>query len=265
MSENYKQTAPKYRILMVDTNQAFIDAFSQQLAEILEVEIVLLEDFEALQSHSQRASFDVVLCSLNLVEAFNESLQTFLASIETTVVIMAQHYIEELGNLVNGLNIAEYLVQDSSGAIENAVRVVARLLKNASCPVWILSMNATHSEPKLEALLKSQRFPVRLFDSTGHLAKELGLSGTHDPFIEPVLPRLILMTGATLNNCHGLIEWMDALRKLYSSEVLPIMFCGRPSDLRVTMKLLKYGVNDFYNLHFSPEELFIRIQQNLSQ
>lgn len=252
------------KILMVDNHAPFIKAFAQQLLNRFPCQILVVDSLAKMHETLLTEDFSVVLCSLNLPDAYNGETLAQLSSLDVSVLVMTESYMEEVDNHIGTLALAEYLVQDSAAAIEHSVDVTVRLLKNIERPIWILSMSH-YSESKLQSLLQAQRFPVRVFEHLNHLGEELGLSGKRDRLIEPVLPKLILITGASLNNCHGLIEWLDVLRQNYPSPYLPIMSCGRPTDLRVTMKLLKYGVNDFYNLHFTPEELYIRIDHNLAK
>ncbi|WP_321277585.1 hypothetical protein [Thiomicrorhabdus indica] len=256
---------PKAKLLLVDQNQAFVDAFRKGLCRVVDCELEVVGSIEQMHLRLQVEDFDIVLCSLNLPDAFQDETLNFLSNLSISVLVMTESYLEEVDAHIGNMSVAEYIVQDSAAAIEHAVRVTSRLVKNSERPIWILSLDDHFSEMKLKSLLASQRFPVRVFDKTSSIGQELGLSGFQDSFIEPILPRLILITGATLSNCHGLIEWLDVLRQSYPSHYLPVMLCGRPTDLRVTMKLLKYGVNDFYNLHFTPEEFYIRIDKNLSQ
>ena len=256
---------PLTKLLLVDQNQSFINAFQKGLVREVDCHLEVVDSIEKMVTRLAAEDFDIVLCSLNLPDAYQEETLTFLSNLSISVLIMTESYLEEVDAHIGNLSVAEYIVQDSAAAIEHAVRVTSRLIKNSTRPIWILSLDDHFSEMKLKSLLSSQRFPIRLFEKPASIGQELGISGFQDNFIEPILPKLILITGATLNNCHGLIEWLDLLRQNYPSQYLPIMLCGRPTDLRVTMKLLKYGVNDFYNLHFSPEELYIRIDKNLSQ
>lgn len=256
---------PQTKLLLVDQNQNFIKAFRKGLLHEVDCDLEIVGSIELMVSRLAVEDFDIVLCSLNLPGAYQDETLTFLSNLSASVLIMTESYLEEVDAHIGNLSVAEYIVQDSAAAIEHAVSVAARLVKNSERPIWILALDDHFSEMKLKSLLSSQRFPIRVFDKTTSIGQELGISGFQDGFIEPIFPKLILITGATLNNCCGLIEWLDVLRENYPSQYLPVILCGRPTDLRVTMKLLKYGVNDFYNLHFTPEELYIRIDKNLPQ
>lgn len=252
------------KILLVDQHLAFVEAFAQQLQSHLICDLEVVASMEALRQQIATKAYDVVLCSLNLSDADQQTTLDYLSSIEPSVLVLSETYSEEIEERIRHGVFAGYLIQDSAAAVEHAVDVAVRLLNNAKTPIWLLSIHH-ENEIKLQSLLQTQRFPLQVFNDYAHLDESLGLTDSLDGLLEPVLPKLLLITGATLHNCNELIHWLDHLRSYYDSAFLPVMLCGRPEDLRVTHKLLKYGVNDFYNLHFTPEEFYIRIEQNLSK
>lgn len=248
------------KVLLVDSYQDFNDSFAANLKDRLACQLDIVNTLEQTRQRLKTSQYAVALCNLSLQDSVEGQVLKLLKQSGASVLAMTRSYSEEVHTHIESSQMADYVVQDSWGAVEHAVNLTYRLLTNSEKPLWILSLSH-YSASKLQGLLKCQRFPIRVFEGGEKLNQALGLSkGTNELGGED-LPKMILITGASIQNSHALIELLDGLRRHYPSHSLPVMLCGRPDDLRVAMKLMKYGVNDFYNLHFSAEELYVRIEQ----
>jgi len=79
------------------------------------------------------------------------------------------------------------------------------------------------------------------------------------------IPDLFMLEGIEKVDDGDAIGFITKVRSQHSFSQLPMMVCEPSENVNLAIKLMKYGVNDFYNLTFSAEELFVRLNQNIDQ
>ena len=259
---NAIQQKSQPNVLIIDHDAGFISEFSSQLQGLIHCSIDVVADLSAVLEKVTEKTYQVALCNLDIPDTQSLELVSLLNRHDVSILGMTATYSEEIHSHMTYLHLSDYVVQDSHGAIEYASDLTKRLIDNQQRPLWVLSLSH-FSASKLLGLLKYQRFPLSVFESLPEINRALGLGSESMELFSDEIPQMILLTGVSNPLAEQLVEWLNQLRETYSSHVLPIVLCGRPEDLRIALKLIKYGVNDFYNLHFSVEELYIKIERNL--
>ncbi|GKT12839.1 MAG: hypothetical protein ISEC1_P1822 [Thiomicrorhabdus sp.] len=194
------------------------------------------------------------LSDLTLPDASQGEAVELLQSMHITTVVLTASYSEKTRQAMFKQKVADYVIKDGPSSIRYAVQTAYKLYKNRDRQVFIL--NAGSKEvPKLLGLLRIHRYPVSLFDSFHELEQELDKS----------TPDLILLDSADLFEGHEIYSFVNTVRQRYSANQLPLMACETSAHISSAIKLMKYGVNDFFNTGFTAEEFYARINQNIEQ
>lgn len=199
----------------------------------------------------------IVACmtDLNLPDGEEGATVTLLLERHIPTVVLTASYSDEMRQKMFDQRVADYVIKDGQSAIDYAVSAVVRLVNNANRMVWLLAVPSRTSN-RLLGLLKIQRYPVCTFDS---------FKAIHKALASGALPNVILLEGVEKVQDESIISFISAIRANYSTSQLPMILCEPTENVSFVIKLMKYGVNDFYNVDFSAEELYVRINQNIDQ
>jgi len=199
---------------------------------------------------------DVVVCltDLNLPDAEEGASVPLLRDNHITTVVLTANYTEETRQKMFQEKVADYVIKDGMAAIDYAVKTVISLVDNASIHIWLLSPQNKNSR-RLIGLLNIQRYKVSVFEDEKLLLKTM----------ETKAPDLLILSEVKSLENVAAVDFIQTVRADYSQSQLPIMLCGDHEDMAHLIKLMKYGMNDFYNLNFTAEEFYVRLSQNISQ
>lgn len=199
----------------------------------------------------------VCLSDLNLPDAKEYEAIALLQQFHVPTVVLTASYNDKTRQQMFNNRVADYVVKDGPSAIDYAVNTVGRLLKNSNKVIWLItSTSMASASTRLIGLLKIQRYPVKVFDDYKTAQKEL---------ISEAAPDLIMISSVEDINNDDVVSFVSFVRERFTPNQVPLLFCGPTEKIPVAIKLMKYGVNDFYNTNFSEEELFVRLNQNIEQ
>lgn len=244
-------------IVLVIEDQKSIALYLQQRLSLVCRHTVLIAGSGAEAKSIIDSGVKIVACmtDLNLPDCEEGGTVTLLQEHHIPTVVLTASYSDEMRQKMFAQRVADYVIKDGQSAIDYAVGAVVRLVNNANKMIWLLAAPSKVSN-RLLGLLKIQRYPVRTFESCKAIHKALD-SGD--------LPNLILLEGVEKVLDESIINFISTIRSDYSTSQLPMILCEPTENISLAIKLMKYGVNDFYNINFSAEELYVRINQNIDQ
>ncbi len=235
----------------------------KSMALLLQRELALLTDLTIYICHSlaeatallnTNINIAVCLSDLNLPDApKGEAIDLLLRKHITTIVVTAS-YNDEIRQAMFKRKVADYVLKDGLSSIRYAVQTAHTIYRNSQKQVWLLS-TTSKSSSKLLGMLRIHHFQVSLYESCDELQEDLK---TYSPDL------LLLDVSDAFSNLE-LYTLVNQIRSQYSQNQLPMMSCAPSENIAATIKLMKYGVNDFYNTSFTAEEFYIRVQQNIQQ
>jgi diguanylate cyclase (GGDEF)-like protein len=198
---------------------------------------------------------NVVVClsDLHLPDAPRGEAIDLLNSRHITTVVLTGSYSEEIRKEMFQKKVADYVIKDNPSSIRYALQTVITLYKNAQRTLWILTSGQSAYSNKLVGLLRIHRFQVKLFESPEELSTQLAKSQ----------PDLILLEDVDNIRHSNIYEFINKVRERFSQNQLPMMACEPSDNIATAIKMMKYGVNDFFNTTFTVEELYVRIKQNI--
>ncbi len=199
---------------------------------------------------------DIVAClsDLTLPDAPHGEAVGLLQSQHITTVVLTGSYNEETRQEMFKQKVADYVIKDGPASIRYAVQTLNKLYKNRRRHVFILS-HGSKEATKLQGLLRIHCYQVSVYESFHELQTELQHS----------MPELILLDSTERFDEHELYGFVNDVRQKFSANSLPILSCESSAHISSAIKLMKYGVNDFFNTCFTAEEFYARVNQNIEQ
>ncbi|BCN92399.1 diguanylate cyclase response regulator [Thiomicrorhabdus immobilis] len=247
---------PQEIILVIEDQKSIAQYLQQRLSEVLPYSVEVAESYaEAKRVINSGVPILVCLSDLNLPDAAEGATVELLRKANITTVVLTASYSEETRQKMLAQRVADYVVKDGASAIDYAISAVVRLAQNSDKCVWLIA-SGSRSSNRLLGLLNIQRYVVKVFDDFKSALKKLEGGA---------VPELLMLEGAEKIKGGDVLAFIANVRSSYSVNQLPIMVCETSENVSLAIKLMKYGVNDFYNLSLSAEELFVRLNQNIDQ
>ncbi len=233
------------------------------MARLLKSELEQLTDQPIYTCHSMAeaqdlldTNIDVAVClsDLHLPDSPNGEVIQMLQKHHITTVVITGTFKDETRQRMFKEKVADYVTKDNLSSIRYATNRVSTLQNNQRT-VWLLSPAKSKHSSKLLGMLRIHRFHVSLYENAQEMLDDLR---QHNP-------SLILLDSADDLEGSDSIEFIKNIRNDFSENQLPIISCEESAKITSAIKLMKYGVNDFFNTNFTPEEFYVRVNQNIEQ
>lgn len=242
-------------VLIVEDQKSMALYLQDRLSQVCSLPVRIAHSLEeARQVVDEDVEVLVCLSDLHLPDAMQGEIVTFLQRNRITTVVLTANYSEQTRQEMFKAHVADYVIKDGQAAIDYAITTVVKLVNNADKEVWLLASKHGCAN-KLVGLLKIHRYPLQVFEDPKILLKSLHTQA----------PDILLLEECGQQGSVEIFNFVNEVRARFSAGQLPMMVCGASGDLPMAIKLMKYGVNDFFNTSFSAEEFYVRLNQNLEQ
>ncbi len=241
--------------LIIEDQKSMALLLQSQLALLTDLPIYIchtLAEVTALLNTDIQIS--VCLSDLNLPDAAQGEAIDLLLSKHITTIVVTASYNDKTRQALFKRKVADYVLKDGISSIRYAVQTAYTIHQNSQRYIWLLS-TGSKSSSKLLGMLRIHHFQVSLYESCHELQERLKYKA----------PDLILLDAAENFSSSQFYDFVNHTRSLYSNNQLPMMSCAPSENIAAAIKLMKYGVNDFYNTNFTAEEFYVRVQQNIQQ
>ncbi|CAN8142680.1 diguanylate cyclase [uncultured Thiomicrorhabdus sp.] len=240
--------------LIVDDQNSIAQVLKQKLSVQSTLPIKICHSLAETQMLlATGVTIEVALCDQNLADApHGETIKYLLQQHIPTVVFSASFYDgKDGGNHYK--KIADFVMKDSPAALDYAVNIMLNLSQNAQRQVWLLTSNQSNYAQKLLNMLHLQRYQVQTFEKPEKIQQQLASE----------TPNIILIEDATNLKQEAVYQFIEEVRQGYNLNQLPMMICESSENIYSAIKMMKYGVNDFFNTSFTAEEFYVRLKQNI--
>lgn len=240
--------------LIIDDQKSIALFLKDQLEQISPLPVLVCHSLaEAKRILDTDINVVVCLSDLHLPDAPRGEAIDLLHDRHITTVVLTASYSEEIRKEMFQKKVADYVIKDSPASIRYALQTVMTLYRNAMRNLWILTSGKSPYSNKLVGLLRIHRFQVKLFESHEEIAKQLAKAQ----------PDLILLEDVDNIRHSNIYDFINTIRERFTQSQLPMMACEPSENIATAIKMMKYGVNDFFNTTFTAEELYVRIKQNI--
>ena len=241
-------------ILVIEDQKSMADLLTEQLKEQSGYEVLVAYNYSQAQNIIESRN-DIVVCmtDLNLPDAPEGATVGLLQDHHITTVVLTGNYTDEARQKMYKQRVADYVIKDGMAAINYAIKTVVNLVENAQHSIWVLTPQTKNSK-RLVGLLNIHRYRVSVFEDAKILKETLKSKS----------PDLLLMNETSMLEDFSRKSFVQDIRHHYTQNQLPVIISEESVEIFEVIRLMKYGVNDFYNHTFTVEELYVRLQMNIS-
>ncbi|WP_040726802.1 diguanylate cyclase [Thiomicrorhabdus sp. Kp2] len=243
-------------ILVIEDQKAMASLLQEKISQQTTLPVITAHSLkEAKEVIDSDVKVLVCVTDLNLPDTEEGASVPLLLKKNITTVVLTADYTEETRKKMFKQHVADYVIKDGMAAINYAVRTVISLVENSDINIWLLALDNNKTTRRLLGLLNIQRYHISVFEDSQSVLKTLPSK----------MPDLLILTGVASENEKKIVDMISSIRENYTQNQLPLMLCDDSHDMAQVIKLMKYGVNDFYNSGFTAEELTVRVNLNISQ
>ncbi|WP_208976382.1 diguanylate cyclase [Polycladidibacter hongkongensis] len=246
---------PKKRVLLVEDANFFTRVISNELEKCGRYEVATARSFEEAKQLLASGAFApfMALVDLTLPDARNGEIVDLTVAAGLPTVVFSGRFDETIRRSILSKGVVDYVLKDTPSSLNYLSDLVRRIDLNRSTHVLIVD-DAPVDLSVLRQRLERYCLNV-LMASTGQDALQIL---TERPDI-----RLMLLD-------HGLpdmsgFDVLSQVRRMRGVRDLAVLGISASPTPELTAKFLKCGASDFLAKASSPEELILRISQNLNQ
>lgn len=246
---------PNSAFLIVDDQKSIAQLLKQKLSELTNTPIFICHSLAEVKSRiaNPDIKIEVCLCDLNLPDAPNGETIDVLIEHRITPVVLSGTFNENTRQQLVKKAIADFVVKDSPASIDYAVQALVNLHRNAKRKILLIGAEDSSYRSRLAKLIPSQRYQLEVTNRLPDLER----------LQQADLPSMILIENASRIDEHAVMAFIAQSRQKFDSHHLPIMACEPVANLAKAIKMMKYGVNDFIQTPANPEEIYVRLRQNI--
>ncbi|MEA3288753.1 MAG: response regulator [Campylobacterota bacterium] len=241
------------KVLIVDDSKTILRTMSYKLEGELGLKVYtaasMKECADLILEH--KGKFDIALLDYNLPDAQNGEIVTFINKFKIPSILLTGFQLDKNNEIFKNPNLIDYIIKQSSYALEYTVSMVRRFILNEKIEVMIIDDSKTFAA-KMEALCK--KYNLNTIVQYG--AKEALETIKTRPNIK------LILVDYMMPNMDGL-EFTMELRKTYKKDEVALIALSGTSEKEIVSSFLKYGANDFLYKDFSNEEFLARVNNNL--
>lgn len=243
----------EHRILVAEDSNFFTSMIGQKFKELFDIDIEVCRTFEEIQLAFEYGTKPITLAisNINLPGAENGEALNYLAELSIPIIVFTGTFHEKTREGILARDIVDYVIKDSTLAIDLLAESVCRFLTNHRHHVLIVD-----DSPTARALLRSrlERFNFNVSAaSSGKEALEI-LKSTPDIGL--------VITDYNMPDIDG-FELTRRLRTVRGSHELRIIGVSSSDNRLLSARFLKAGGNDFMLRPYVDEEFYCRVNQNL--
>lgn len=239
-------------ILIVEDSTTILSRLSDAITKHLKYTVTQATNFEEARLRLQNnKNFDLALLDLGLPDASEEEIVDYVQKFSIPIVVLTGSDNNKTKELISKKGILEYIIKDRAYAVEYAISLVKRFIKNKNTKVMVVDDSKTFCA-KIAHICKGYNLDA-LIAYNGKDALEI-LSKNQDI--------KLIFTDYNMPNMDGL-ELTTLIRKDFRKDELSIIALSGSDEKDIVAKFLRYGANDFIAKDFSPEELIARLNASL--
>ncbi|MEH0072048.1 diguanylate cyclase [Pannonibacter sp. Pt2-lr] len=208
-----------------------------------------LAEAEALLGGSE--CFDLALVDLTLPDAPDGQIVDLCIAHKVPTVVFTSRFEPGLRKAMRDKGVLDYIIKDSPSSLDYLGDLVQRLGRNSSIGVLVID-DAVVERTYMSETIARHRYKMFVAKS----AKE-GMQYLLD------FPEIRLVIVDYFMPDEDGFSFLKAIRRKRSRESLAVIGISGSEDMENRIRFLKYGASDFLHKSCPPEELLLRVSQNL--
>lgn len=241
------------KILLVEDAAFFEKAALKKLAEIGERRVWVARNLaqagELLSSGEE--AFDLALVDLTLPDAPDGQIVDLCISHNVPTVVFTSRFEPRLRKAMRDKGVLDYIIKDSPSSLDYLGDLVQRLGRNSSIGVLVIDDAVVERAYMTETIARHR---YKMFQARS--AQE-GVQCLME------YPEIRLVVVDYFMPDEDGFSFLKTIRRKRSRESLAVIGISASEDMENRIRFLKYGASDFLHKSCPPEELLLRVSQNL--
>ncbi|MTI43526.1 diguanylate cyclase (GGDEF)-like protein [Roseibium hamelinense] len=242
-----------HSILLVEDAAFFEKAALRKLADVGDYDVTVARTYR--QAKELLESGDILpslaLVDLTLPDAPDGEIVDLTGLFAIPTVVFTSRYEPAMRNEMRQKGIIDYVIKDSPSSLDYIGELVHQLWRNPEIGILVID-DSTIERTRLSDILDRHRYRVYEAESAAD-----GLS-----LIERFKDIRLVLVDYFMPGEDG-FSFLKAVRRRHSRDKLAVIGMSGYEDDENRIAFLKYGANDFVQKTCSPEELLLRVSQNL--
>lgn len=240
-------------ILLVEDASFFEKAALKKLTDIGEHHVLVARNYaeakQVIAAAHQKP--DLALVDLTLPDAPDGEIVDLCLASQISTVVFTSRFEPRLRAAMRQKGVLDYVIKDSPSSLDYLGELVQRLGKNSGIGVLVID-DASVERAVLAETLSRHRYKVYQARSSN---EGLAILAEHTDI------KLVLVD-YFMPDEDG-FAFLKAVRRKYGREKLAVLGMSGFDDTENRIRFLKYGASDFLQKTCPPEELLLRVSQNL--
>lgn len=243
----------KKKVLIVENDINHAKLIKLMLETNSEIEADIFEaNFNSLAYLAcTEVTYFLAIISLDINDLETEKIVKLLVDRDVPLIFYVESFSKEIQKKILELNASDYIIKSGNQTLDYLLYAVNRLIKNLNIRILIVD-DSKMIRSQLESILSKQLFQLYFADS----GKD-ALQVTSD-----IQNLTLALVDYNMPGMDG-VELTKRLRKRLKIDQMAIIGISSSTDPFTAIQFLKAGANDFINKPLVPEELNLRIRQNV--
>ncbi len=241
------------RVLIVEKDINHGKLIKLMLETSLAVEADIFEsNFNSLAYlATSESEYFLSVVKLDLKDLETEKIVDLLTDRGTPLIFYTEKFNDEVRKKLTDFKATDYIVKNGNQTLAYLLKTVDRLMKNLTTKILIVD-DSMMIRTQIATILEPQMYQLEFADGgEAALEKVKAIEDLHVAVIDYTMPDI-----------DG-IELTKRLRKRFKIDQLSIIGISSSANTFTAIEFLKAGANDFITKPFIPEELNLRIRQNV--
>ncbi|MES0879317.1 GGDEF domain-containing response regulator [Roseibium sp. SCP14] len=239
--------------LLVEDASFFEKAIVKKLHEVGRHQIMVARNYDEAEKclNLPIGEPDLALVDLTLPDAANGEIVDLCAKWDIPTIVFTSRFDPKTRSKMLGKGVIDYVLKDSPGSLDYVAKLIRKLAQNPDIGILVVD-DATVEREAISQIVSKHLYKVYQASSTDDALKCL----KDNKDIKLVLADYF-MPGK-----DG-FAFLKTIRRHHSSEEVGVIGMSSYANSDNRVRFLKYGAADFVDKNCSPEELLLRISQNL--
>ncbi|MEM9633835.1 MAG: diguanylate cyclase [Pseudomonadota bacterium] len=239
--------------LLVEDASFFEKAIVKKLHEVGRHQIMVARNYDEAENclNLPIGEPDLALVDLTLPDAANGEIVDLCAKWNIPTIVFTSRFDPRTRSKMLSKGVIDYVLKDSPGSLDYVAELIRKLAQNPDIGILVVD-DATVEREAISQIVSKHLYKVYQASSTDEALKCL----KENKDIKLVLADYF-MPGK-----DG-FAFLKTIRRHHSSEEVGVIGMSSYANSDNRVRFLKYGAADFVDKNCSPEELLLRISQNL--
>jgi diguanylate cyclase (GGDEF)-like protein len=239
--------------LLVEDASFFEKAIVKKLHEVGRHQIMVARSYAEAESclNLPIGEPDLALVDLTLPDALNGEIVDLCRTWNIPTIVFTGRFDPKTRKKVLGKGVIDYVLKDSPGSLNYVAELIRKLAHNPKIGILVVD-DAPIEREAISQIVSKHLYKVYQAQSTDEALKVL----------EEKKDIKLVLSDYFMPEKDG-FTFLKTIRRIYSPEQVGVIGMSSYASSENRVRFLKYGAADFVDKNCSPEELLLRISQNL--